>query len=1116
MTEPLSGPRRIVFLDLARRLWGAEQSLFTLAATLRRLGHEVTLVAWSQELADLWTERGLGDVVLLEAPAKHDRKKDVAAFLRGRKLIPPADAIVVFSVGLLPLAPMLRALPRFRRTVIALDLHDTIEGPKGKALLRGAGATFDAIIAVSGFTASQVASPRPTVLFRPVEVPADVARPAREPGAPLVVGLIGRLDPAKEHELAISALAHTDAPIRLVVRGAAMFGDTAYLDKLHALAEASPYDIRLEGRVAPEVALDGLDVVLVANRIEPMGRTAVEAQLRGLPVVVPDAGGAAELVEDGVTGLYFVAGDDKSLAATLQRLATDPELRERLGRQAREMAVVRHDPTIYAKAYVAALTRRLARSKASTVSTPTSPAAQAISATSSKPDYTVLHVVNAVSTGGAQTLIEAMAARRKPGQSLRLVVLAGRDTLSDRLEAVFDSVDYLDFSTSSNAVHKLVGDLRRTVERLQPDIIHSHLLHADLASALLPRGGRVRVSTVHTTGMTREDKLRSRVLGYVVGTLARRFDTVVACDQTCLDWTKSMHYPAVKLTTIPNGVDIAAAPAPGDPGPVLLSLSRWHPMKDHWNLFRAAAILRDRGVSFRLVCAGSGVEATNPELAAMVKAAGVGDLVELLGPSDDIPALIAGSRALVLSSAYGEAMPMAGLETIAAGRPVVTTDVGGCPQLVVDPALVVAPERPELLADALQDVLTRSTDDWAALCEASLALARSRFDIQQTVASYEKVYRKGLRRRSLFTRPKPRRAAGTPAAVVCLTPRGGHLEHAFNLASAIAESTGATTALISRAGASDYLPTKRDGVQVLEIPPFVEAPSVKDKVTRTLRETNDVRKLLSGLTGLRLVVLEEPIMALAVPPSPRIQTVSVVHNVKDHDSQNASLATRLRAGAKAVVLVRSRRVIVHGREQGEAVPKLFSRKVRVVELPGIGAFESGHADAVGVSPLPDDVFVCLGEMRPNKNYEDAIRAAALSGQPMVIAGAAVEPDYLATLEALVAELSAPVTFFSEFIDSGGFAGILASCRAAVVPYRFFAAQSGVLERAVAAGAPVISADLPALVEQAAGRPGVAFYPAGDVGALAALLSATPSRVGSAEAGMDSDPRWADLAGHALH
>ncbi len=321
--------------------------------------------------------------------------------------------------------------------------------------------------------------------------------------------------------------------------------------------------------------------------------------------------------------------------------------------------------------------------------------------------------------------------------------------------------------------------------------------------------------------------------------------------------------------------------------------------------------------------------------------------------------------------------------------------------------------------------------------------------------------------------------------------------------------------LISRSGASDYLPDKRDGVRVIEIAPFVTAPSIKDKIGRTLRESNDVRRLLAGMPGLRLVVLEEPIMALAVPPSPRIQTVSVVHNVKDHDAENASLATRLRGGAKAVVLVRSRRVLVHGKEQGAAVPRVFGKKVRVVELPGIGAFEEGHADATGGSPLPEDVFVCLGEMRPSKNYEEAIRAATISGQQLVIAGAAVDDDYFALLQALVAELDAPVTFWSEFVDAGGFAAILATCRAAVVPYKFFAAQSGVLERGVAAGCPVISSDLPALVEQAAQRPEVAFYPAGDVDALAALMSAAPSRVGSTDVEMPSDPRWADLARNAL-
>ncbi|MDX6228872.1 MAG: hypothetical protein QOI76_2262 [Frankiales bacterium] len=1110
MTLASGAPRRIVFLDLARHLWGAEQSLFTLAAALRPLGVTCTLVAWGQELADEWTARGLGDVVLLDAPEEHDRRSDLSALIRGRRLIPPADAMVLFSIALLPVLPVLQAMPRFRRTVMALDLHDTLAGAKGKALLRTVSRTADAVIAVSEFTAGQVSSPKPTVLLRPVAAPPSPIAPGSGAKGPLTVGIIGRLDPAKQHLLAIHALSFTDAKVRLVVRGAAAFGDDDYVARLSQVAASCPYEVVLEGRVDPEAALLGLDAVLVANPEEPMGRTVVEAQLLGLPAIVPDQGGAAELVEDGVTGLSFEAGNAESLGAAYGTLAGDTELRALIGLQAREMAIVRHDPTAYAVAYANALTRNRALAAA--------PRSEPVKA-GEQPDYTVLHVVNAVSTGGAQTLIEAMAARRRPGQTLRLVVLAGPSDLSSRLAEVFDSVDYLGFDRSSNNVPALLRDLKRVVDRVQPDVIHSHLLHADLTSALLPRGRRVRVSTVHTTGMTRDDPLRSRILGYIVGTLARRFDTVVACDQTCLEWTQSMHYPSVKVTTIPNGVDIADAPAPGDPGPVLLSLSRWHPMKDHDNLFRAAALLRSRGVPFRLVCAGSGVSLDNPELVSSLAAAGVSDLVEILGPSDDIPGLLRDSRALVLSSAYGEAMPMAGLETIAAGRPVVTTDVGGCPSLVVDPVLVVPPENPARLADALQDLLSRSSEDWSLLCTKSLELARSQFDIQQTVAAYEKVYLTAMRRRLLYSRPAKASATVGPektrAAVVCLTPRGGHIEHAFNLASAIAVANGSPTTLISRKGASDYLPAKRDGVRVVEIAEFVTAPSIKDKIARTLRESRDVRRELSALSGLRLVVLEEPIMALAVPPSPRIQTVSVVHNVKDHDTENASLATRLRAGAKALVLFRSRRVLVHGKEQGAAVPKVFARKVRVVELPGIGAFEEGHADAIGASPLPEDVFVCLGEMRPSKNYEEAIRAAKASSQQLVIAGAAVEPDYFALLQALVAELDAPVTFWSEFVDAGGFAGILATCRASVVPYRFFAAQSGVLERAVAAGCPVISADLPALVEQAAGRPEVTFYPAGDVAALAALMSAAPSRVGSAQVGMESDPRWADLAGHAL-
>ena len=89
-----------------------------------------------------------------------------------------------------------------------------------------------------------------------------------------------------------------------------------------------------------------------------MGRTAVEAQLRGMPVIVPDSGGSSELVDDGVTGVTFEAGSAESLAEAYERLAGDAALRAEIGAQAREVATVRHDPRAYALAFAAALTKR--------------------------------------------------------------------------------------------------------------------------------------------------------------------------------------------------------------------------------------------------------------------------------------------------------------------------------------------------------------------------------------------------------------------------------------------------------------------------------------------------------------------------------------------------------------------------------------------------------------------------------------------------------------------------------------------------------------------------------------------------------------------------------------
>lgn len=73
------------------------------------------------------------------------------------------------------------------------------------------------------------------------------------------------------------------------------------------------------------------DIVVVPSRYEPFGLVALEAMAAGAPVIASRAGGLAEIVEDGRSGLLVAPGDVRQFAAAIARLAADPDLHRRLG-----------------------------------------------------------------------------------------------------------------------------------------------------------------------------------------------------------------------------------------------------------------------------------------------------------------------------------------------------------------------------------------------------------------------------------------------------------------------------------------------------------------------------------------------------------------------------------------------------------------------------------------------------------------------------------------------------------------------------------------------------------------------------------------------------------------
>lgn len=167
------------------------------------------------------------------------------------------------------------------------------------------------------------------------------------------------------------------------------------------------------------------------------------------------------------------------------------------------------------------------------------------------------------------------------------------------------------------------------------------------------------------------------------------------------------HFGRVARQThvIPNGIDLSRFAFRGAPAPVMgraikvAMVARLDRGKDHATLIDAIAILVGRGIAVRLSLAGDGALAE--PLAR--RAAPLGAAVRFLGATRDVPALLAGADVFAFSVKPEEGFGIALVEAMAAGVPVVASDVGACRE-VLDAGwcgTLVAPGDAVALADAL-------------------------------------------------------------------------------------------------------------------------------------------------------------------------------------------------------------------------------------------------------------------------------------------------------------------------------------------------------------------------------------------------------------------------------
>ncbi len=355
----------------------------------------------------------------------------------------------------------------------------------------------------------------------------------------------------------------------------------------------------------------------------------------------------------------------------------------------------------------------------------------------------ILEVLATLRRAGAETVATSLACGLDRGR-FEANVVSLYDAFPDGFEPVLEScaVTCRHLGKRRGFDPSMFGRLRRTVSEFRPHIVHTHSYVLRYAWTA---GAPAIVHTVHNLAEKEVDRV-----GRLLQQLAfRRGVTAVAISEAVAESFRRL-YGRDPDALIPNAIDLDRFGGPSDwrerqgfstADLLIVSVARLEPQKNPLGLIDAFAAAREP--NWRLLLAGDG--SMRPAAEQRVRELGIADRVSFLGVRQDIPDMLAAADIFVLASEW-EGSPVAVIEAMASGLPVIATDVGGVPELVEDAVtgLLVPAGNSARFAAAL----TRLANDAAGRRQMSQCARRraARFSIGGMIGAYSELFERIARR----------------------------------------------------------------------------------------------------------------------------------------------------------------------------------------------------------------------------------------------------------------------------------------------------------------------------------------------------------------------------------
>lgn len=356
----------------------------------------------------------------------------------------------------------------------------------------------------------------------------------------------------------------------------------------------------------------------------------------------------------------------------------------------------------------------------------------------------IAHLIESDGPGGAEQILASLLNElaRRGYQNTLFFPRDGAGWLAARIED--SSAEVVPYSLGRSPSARFARWLTKSLKTTGAQIAHSHEFSMAFYGACAASVARVpHLITMHGSRYYAGHPRRSVALRLAAGLSGRTIAVSGPLRRALID---DLKLPASKVEVILNG---ASLPSPRQitlrrdlaltaRDELMVSVANLYPVKGHTHLIHALRLLKAAHPRLHLALAGRGP--LHGDLSRQATGLGLQDRVHFLGLRADVPNLLRSADLFVLPS-LSEGLPLALLEAMLAGAPVVATHVGEIPEVLGDGVygLTVPPADAVALAEAIHRILD-DPEEACAMGERARVRAEARFTVRQMVDAYVALY----------------------------------------------------------------------------------------------------------------------------------------------------------------------------------------------------------------------------------------------------------------------------------------------------------------------------------------------------------------------------------------